>query len=159
MLLPLLALAVATCAPEQARYVLRGDPAISARFLVVAATPDWPAGLALRLHSARSGRDYDFLPWSGGSDERQHLASTASVTAAGWQVPAADAPRPLGDVEYLGFDASYALEAEMPRRGGQAPAHFLLPDLREALWYHAAADQREGTARQFFDQAGCRAQD
>lgn len=151
----LLALA-ASCAPEQAHYVLRDDPAITARFLAVDATPDWPSGLALRLHSTRTGRDYDFLPWQGGSDGRSHLASTTDVTAPQWRAPDADGgPRPLGDVEYIGTDAAYALLAELPRRGGQAPAHFLLPDLREALWYRAASDRRETTARQFFDLAGC----
>jgi len=151
----LLALA-ASCAPEQAHYVLRGDPAMTARFLVVAATPDWPSGLALRLHSTRTGRDYDFLPYPGGSEARLHLASTTDVTAAQWHAPSPDGgPRPLGDVAYIGADAEYLLSGEPPRRGGQAPAHFLLPDLREALWYRAAPDQREGTVQQFFDLADC----
>lgn len=146
----------ASCVPEHARYVLREDPAVSARFLVVDTTPDWPSGLALRLHSTRTGRDYDFLPYPGGSDARLHLASTTDVTAPQWRAPDPDGgPRPLGDIEYIGTDAGYLLSSKLPRRGEPAPAHFLLPDLREALWYRAASDQREATARQFFDLAAC----
>jgi len=148
---------VASCAPEQARYVLREDPAITARFLIVDTTPDWPSGLALRLHSTRTGRDYDFLPWHGGSDGRLKLASTTDVTAPQWHTPDPDGgPRPIGDVEYIGANADYRLLSDGPRRAEPAPAHFLLPDLREALWYRAAPDRRESTARQFFDLTDCK---
>ncbi|KRG46809.1 hypothetical protein ARC20_04515 [Stenotrophomonas panacihumi] len=155
MLFPLLALAVAACPPERAHYTLRDDPRVTARFLPVAATSDWPSGLALRLHFAGSGREVDFLPFGGGSAARQHLASTGPVTSTQWQLPSPDGPRPLGDVEYIGADASYRLLDEIPRRGGDAPVHFLLPDLREALWYREEAGRREAAARQFFDLTGC----
>jgi len=155
MLFSLLLAVAGTCSPEQAHYVLRDDSAITARFLEVPATPDWPAGLALRLHSARSGSNHDFLPWRGGSDGRLHLASTSDVTAAQWHVPGPDQPRPLGDVEYIGVDQDYNLLADLPQRGAVAPVHFLLPDLREALWYRAPDDQREATVRQFFDRDRC----
>ena len=155
MLFPLLLAVAGTCSPEQAHYVLRDDPAITARFLEVPATSDWPSGLALRLHSSRSGRDHDFLPWRGGSAGRLHLASTSDVTAAHWQAPGPDQLRPLGDVEYIGVDQDYNLLADLPQRGAVAPVHFLLPDLREALWYRSAEGQREATARQFFDRARC----
>lgn len=151
------ALATTACPVERAQYQLRDDPAVSAGFVAVASGPAWPSQLALRLHSARSGRAYWFLPWNGGSDGRQHLASTTDVNAAGWQPPSPDGgTRPLGDIEYLGTDADYRLLDQVPVAGGAAPAHLLLPDLREALWYRAAPTQREHIARQFFDLLGCR---
>ncbi|CAD2253328.1 hypothetical protein X12_000717 [Xanthomonas arboricola] len=48
--------------------------------------------------------------------------------------------------------------SEVPRLGAPAPAHFLLPDLREAVWYRAGPEQRLDIARQFFDLNGCAAQ-
>ncbi|HEY0334778.1 MAG TPA: hypothetical protein VGC74_13885 [Stenotrophomonas sp.] len=157
MILAVLMAASAMCAPEQARYVLREDPAITARFLTVEASSDWPSGIALRLHSSRTGKDYDFLPWSGGSDGAQHLASTGDVTAPHWGLPSPDdgAARPLGDVTYIATDEHYTLLAVPPGRGVQAPAHILIPDLREALWYRTGPDARESTTKQFFDRVGC----
>ena len=157
MLLSLaLALVASHCTVERARYALRDDPALTARFVAVDSGPDWPAHLALRLQSARSGRAYWFLPADGGSDERQMLASITDPTVPGWQAPDPDGDaRPLGDAEYIGADAGYTLVERVPQRGGQAPAHFLVPDLRELLWYRAAPDRREGSARQFFDLVGC----
>ncbi|WP_243847698.1 hypothetical protein [Xanthomonas euroxanthea] len=152
----MLTLAVGVCAVENARYVLRDDADTQARFLAVASGPHWPAQVALRVHSSRTGGDAWFLPWSGGSDDSQHMASTADVTAPGWQAPDPDGgPRPLGDVDYIGTDATYRVLSELPRAGMPAPAHFLLPDLREALWYRAAPAQRQAIARQFFDLDSC----
>lgn len=157
MLLSLaLALAAGHCPVERARYALRGDPALTARFVAVASGPAWPSQLALRLQSARSGRSDWFLPADGGSDARQLLASTTDPTVPGWRPPDPDGgPRPLGDAEYIGTDAGYSLLDRVPRRGGEAPAHFLLPELRELLWYRAAPERREASARQFFDLVDC----
>ncbi|MBB5866383.1 hypothetical protein [Xanthomonas sp. 3058] len=156
MLVVMMALAVSGCAVENARYVLRDDAGVQAEFHAVASGPQWPAQLAVRVHAARTGVNAWFLPWSGGSDGSQHLASTTDVTAPGWQPPDPDGgPRPLGDISYIGTDAGYRVLSEGPRLGTPAPAHFLLPDLREALWYRAGADQRQQVARQFFDLVGC----
>jgi len=157
MLLSLaLALAASHCAVERARYALRDDPALTARFVAVESGPAWPAQLALRLQSARSGRAYWFLPADGGSDGRQLLASITDPTVQAWQAPDPDGGvRPLGDAEYIGTDADYTLLDRVPQRGDEAPAHFLVPELRELLWYRTPSDQREGSARQFFDLMGC----
>lgn len=151
-----LALAASQCTVEHARYALRHDPALTARFVAVDSGPDWPAHLALRLHSTRSGPDHWFLPADGGSDGHQTLVSIDDPTQPGWQPPAPDGgDRPLGEAEYLGADAAYDLLDGVPRRGTPAPAHFLVPDLRQLLWYRAPAQQREPSARQFFDRVGC----
>lgn len=95
-------------------------------------------------------------PWNGGTNGQQNLASTTDVTAPDWKLPSVEAgPRPLGDVSYLGMDAQYNVLQSVPKRGEPAPAHFLIPDLRSALWYRTAPDQRDGDARQFFDLVGC----
>ncbi|WP_241093223.1 hypothetical protein [Xanthomonas bonasiae] len=151
-----LALVASHCTVERARYALRDDPALTARFVAVESGLAWPAHLALRLQSARSGRAYWFLPADGGSDGRQMLASIADPTVPAWQAPDPDGgARPLGDAEYIGTDADYTLLDRVPRRGDAAPAHFLVPELRELLWYRTPSDQREGSARQFFDLVGC----
>ncbi|WP_369936290.1 hypothetical protein [Xanthomonas tesorieronis] len=151
-----LALVAGHCTVDRARYALRGDPALTARFVVVESGAAWPTHLALRLQSARSGRAHWFLPADGGSDGRQLLASITDPTVSGWRPPDPDGgPRPLGDAEYIGADADYTLLDRAPRRGDEAPVHFLLPELRELLWYRTPADQRERSARQFFDKVGC----
>ncbi|MEA5126128.1 hypothetical protein [Xanthomonas floridensis] len=155
MLVLTMALAVSGCVAEHARFALRDDSDVQAAFQRVASGPQWPAQLAVHLVSARIGLDAWFLPWNGGSDGNQHLASTTDVTAPGWQPPDPDGgPRPLGDIDYLGTDASYRILSEVPRTGMPAPAHFLLPDLGEALRYLPAPAQRQ-PARQFFDLVGC----
>ncbi|KGK56462.1 hypothetical protein NC00_17970 [Xanthomonas cannabis pv. phaseoli] len=159
MLVLMMALAVSGCTAEHARYALRDDSGVQAAFQRVASGPQWPAQLAVHLLSARIGLDAWFLPWNGGSDGSQHLASTTDVTAPGWQAPDPDGgPRPLGDISYLGTDADYRVLSEVPRLGSAAPAHVLLQDLREALWYRTGPAQRQAVATQFFDLVGCATQ-
>ncbi|WP_230582153.1 hypothetical protein [Xanthomonas arboricola] len=158
MLALMVALALSGCAAQDAHYVLRDHPDMRAEFHQVASGPQWPSHLALRVHSTSSGRDAWFLPWNGGSDGSQHMASTTDVTAPGWHAPDPEGgPRPLGDVSYIGTDVDYRVFSEVPRLGAPAPAHFLLPDLREAVWYRAGSEQRLDIARQFFDLNGCAA--
>ncbi|AZR28064.1 hypothetical protein [Xanthomonas vasicola] len=77
----MMALAVSGCAVENARYTLRDDAGVQAEFHAVASGPQWRAQLALRVHSSHTGLDAWFLPWNGGSDGSQHLASSTDVTA------------------------------------------------------------------------------
>jgi hypothetical protein len=151
-----------SCNVEQAHYVLRTAPDITAGFQdtntrrAADSIDDWPSHLAFRIHLAKPGRTYWFLPWSGGTDGQQHLASTTDVNAPNWTPPNPDGgPRPIGDIDYLATDAEYAVINSIPHRGGAAPAHILLPNLGEALWYRTPADQRDSAPKQFFDLVGC----
>ena len=146
-----------TCKVEDAVYQQRSATSISARFVPVDPSADWPSGLAMKMHFGDSGRSYWWLPWNGGSNGRQHLASTTDVTAPGWKAPSPEngSQRPLGDVGYIGMDASYNVIKAVPRRGEIAPAHFHVPDLREALWYRTPPDRRDADTGQFFDLVDC----
>lgn len=151
------AASLGSCKVEDAVYQQRSAPSISARFLTVASGPDWPSGLVLQMHFGKSGRTYWWLPWNGGTNGQQNLASTTDVTAPGWKPPHPEdgRARPLGDVSYIGMDAQYNVMQAVPRRGDLAPAHFLVPDLSQALWYRTPPDARDRDARQFFDLASC----
>lgn len=151
-----MAMDLQTCKVEDAVYRQRGS-SISATFIPVNSGPDWPASLALKMHVGDSGRSYWWLPFSGGSNGRQHLASTTDVTAPGWRPPSGEdgRARPLGDVGYVAMDASYNITGAPLQRGGLAPAHFHIPDLRSALWYRTPPDRRDGESGQFFDLVSC----
>lgn len=144
------------CRIEDAVYVLRDQQDVTATYVRVES--GWPSKLAMRLHVGSSGRTYWWLPWNGGSDGKQNLASTTDPTLSSWKPPSSDdgRERPLGDVEYIGTDAKYHLLNGVPERGELAPAHFLIPDLREALWYRTDSNERDDTAKQFFDLTGCK---
>src|SRR3569833_1194366 len=92
------------CRIEDARYQQRFAPAITARFQDVNSGRDWPAHVALLIHVGTTNRSYWWLPFNGGTNGEQNLASTTDVTAPGWTVPSPDdgRQRPLGDVSYLG---------------------------------------------------------
>lgn len=146
--------AVTTCPIEDARYALRTEPSVAAQFLRVDSGPDWPQGLALRLDF--HGRREWLLPWNGGTDGRQNVASTLDPTTPSWTPPSPDGgPRPLGNFEYLGFDATYALLEAAPKREELAPAHFLLPHLDDALRHPRGDSSRDSIPRQFFDLVAC----
>jgi hypothetical protein len=155
----MLASTPASCPLEQAHYTLRKAPGFTATFRRVAISDDWPAGLALTVRSAASGRTYDFLPYYGnGVGTRGHLASTHDVTRPGWVPPGPDdgKARPLGDVDYLALDAAYDIAAGLVlKRDAPAPAHLLLPDLQHALWYSTPSDARESAPTAFFDLTRC----
>lgn len=145
------------CKIENARYRQRFAPSITARFQDVDSGPDWPSRVALLIHVAKTNRSYWWLPWAGGSNGEQNLASTTDVTAPGWSAPSPDdgRQRPLGNVDYLAVNAAYDVLHDMPLRGGPAPAHFFIHDLREALWYRTPSEKRDDEARQFFDLVSC----
>jgi hypothetical protein len=149
-----LSAAFITCPIEDARYALRTEPSVAARFLRVDSGPDWPQGLALRLDF--HGRREWFLPWNGGSDGRQNMSSIPDPTTPGWKPPSPDGgPRPLGDFEYVGLDATYLLLEAAPKPGSVAPAHFLLPHLDDALRHPPGDRPRDSIPRQFFDLVAC----
>ena len=145
----LAATSISQCYTENAHYVLRHDPGVSASFRPVDSGPDWPSRVALVVRSGRSGRISWWLPWSGGTDNLQHLASTTDIDARNWQPPNPDGgPRPFGDREYVGTDAAYNILDDVPRRGKPAPAHMLIPDAG------SSHDSVFG-AKQFFDLVSC----
>jgi hypothetical protein len=158
----LLAFAAAAPAPsckvEDAHYVLRGTPMVAAWFHDVDSGEDWPSGLALGIHFGHSGRTLWWLPWNGGTDGTHHIASTTDVTLPGWRPPNPDdGPRPHGNVDYFGTDASYTLIDHVPERGELAPAHFLLPQLAQIAWNHGQ-DPTDNAPEQFFDLVACKPQ-
>ncbi|NML04665.1 hypothetical protein [Sphingomonas sp. G-3-2-10] len=147
-----MSLSTGQCPVERAHYALRTMPGVTARFLRVSVTEDWPVGLALRMDFAATGRSYWWLPWNGGTNGHQNLASTPDPATPGWRPMAV---RPLGDIEWITADADYAVLEAVPRHGDDAPAHFLIPNLRRAMWYRTPQDRREGTTKQFFDLVRC----
>ena len=146
------AASLASCRIDHAHYVLRTAPGVTADFRPVDSGGDWPAGLAVRIHFRESGQAYWFLPWDGGTDDLQHLASTTDVDGAGWRPPSPDGgPRPYGDVDYIATDRTYAVIDRAPKRGAPAPAHILLPNLGDRTWH----PNRDGAPKQFFDLTSC----
>jgi hypothetical protein len=165
MMLLALAAAVASlsCTVERARYSMRTAPDITASFRDVDTAKaangwdDWPSHVAFRIHIGKTNRTYWFLPWPGGTNDLQNLASTTDVDAPDWKPPNPDGgPRPLGDFDYIATDAQYNVIDDIPRRGGIAPAHILIPGLGDSLWHQSAdPSRREGAPKQFFDLVGC----
>lgn len=154
--LAILALAASIeCKVEDAQYALRHTPAITATFRPVDSGRDWPAKVALAVHFGETDRTYWWLPWNGGTDDRQNVASTTDVTLPDWKPPSPDGgPRPLGDMEYIGTNAYYDVIDDIPRRGGIAPAHMLFTSLGDKTWHWSTA-QRDSAPKQFFDLIGC----
>lgn len=156
----MLAMTVSACPAEQAGYRLRDAPGVTLQFVARDTGVEWPSNLLVRIDVAGSGHRYWWLPWNGGSDGRQHLASVRDPDGPGWVPPGMDdgKARPLGDVDYIATDAACRVLGNVPRQGEAAPAHILLPDLDEALWHRRnAADAASGdrVGRQFFDFSGC----
>jgi hypothetical protein len=153
MLAFLFAVMTTPCPVERAHYTLRTMPSLTASFNDVPIDEDWRAGVAFGIRSSSSGRTYWFLPANGDPDI---LASTTDIAKPNWRPPSPDGGiRPLGDMQLLTFDADYNVLDDIPRRDAPAPAHILIPDLREAFWYRTPGDKREGSAKQFFDLTGC----
>lgn len=150
MLLALvLAASTASCPITHARYQVRGDPGVTARFQAVEATRDWPSGLALAVRFSGSGRAYWFLPWQGGTDGRTNLAW---VREAGSKI---DFQTARGDLPFLTTDGDYNLDAGIPYVGGTAPIHILIPDLNNLTRKSTLSADRDRVARAFFDIVGC----
>lgn len=155
MLAALATAATKTCRVEDAHYALRKKPAVTATFRPVKSSPDWPADVALGIHFGDTGRTYWWLPWAGGTDDKQNVASTTDVTQPGWSPPSPDSgSRPLGNMEYVGTNARYDVIDSIPRLGGVAPAHMLFTSLGDTAW-HRSTTQRDSAPKQFFDLIGC----
>jgi len=154
MMLELFTLAAALATPcpvERAQYVLRHHPDWTAYYRRVDSGSDWPSGLALAVHYRKSGETSWWLPWNGGTDGLQNIASTEDVTARGWNPPSPDdGPRPQGNRQYIGFDAAYDLIGRVPQAGDPAPVHMLFPN-------SAGAGDKTFGWKDFFDLVGCRA--
>lgn len=151
-MIAILTLAVASpaaCPVENAHYVLRGLPDITAYFRTVDSGDAWPSHLALAIHSAKNGTTSWWVPWQGGTDGQTHIASTTDVTKRGWRPPNPDdGPRPLGDRPFITTDATYTIQAAVPHRGQVAPAHMLNPE-------SGGAHDPVFPLRQFFDLTSC----
>jgi hypothetical protein len=142
------AASISQCTVERAHYVLRHYPAVTAYFRDVDSGRDWPSGVALSVHHKSSGKTFWWLPWLGGTDGLQNVASTQDVTKRGWQPPNPDGgPRPYGNRQYLGFDSAYNI-VPIPRRGSTAPTHMLFPD-------SAGSGDTVFRIKQFFDLVSC----
>lgn len=158
MLVSLLAVALPSadakmpCHIEAARYVLRADSSITARYHPVPRTQDWPAGLAMEIHFAKSQRTYWWLPTQAGTAGIHGFRWTA---LKGTPQAAIGYRHNLGDLLYFAFDKDYAVRSEDARRGQAAPAHFLLHNMREAFWYRTPNDQREAVTPSLFDLVDC----
>jgi hypothetical protein len=146
----LLAASSALCPAENAEYRLHGSADVTARFYAVHKTPDWPGGLALRFHVARSGRSCWFLPWQGGTDGKTNLA---------W-VRERDSPIQFQgqgtDIEFFAMDQSDNIASEIPKLGSAAPARLLIPGLGNLAWQSTADQNRDSIRRAFFHFAVCR---
>jgi hypothetical protein len=148
-LFALVAASMSQCPVERAHYVLRHNPNVTAHFRTVDSFPDWPSGLALAVHHTSSGKTFWWLPWLGGTDGLQNVASTEDVTKRGWRPPNPDdGPRPHGNRQYLGTDAGYNILSGWLHRGAIAPVHMLFPD-------SASAHDTVFPTKQFFDLVNC----
>ena len=126
-LLALVAGLSAQCPAENAHYILRHSPAVSAFFRPVNGGSDWPSRLALEVRNVSTGHTSWWLPWLGGTDNLQNIASTTDVAAPNWQPPNPDnSVRPEGDRQYVGLDGDYNIIDGLPHRGAAAPVHFLI---------------------------------
>jgi hypothetical protein len=143
------AASTASCPVEQARYAFRNDSSVTAYFRPVESGPDWPSRIALAVHYRKTGRTFWWLPWNGGSNGLQNVASTEDVRATGWRPPSPDGgSRPFGNRQYIVTDSSYNIIDHVPVRGDPAPRHMLFPD-------SAGSGDSAFLARQFFDFVGC----
>jgi hypothetical protein len=155
MLSPLLVAAAipVACPIQDARYGMRENPAITARFHAVRRTSDWSSGLALAIRIGSSGRTYWWLPWNGGTDRRLHVASVRERNQPE-QLP--EGARPLGDLDFFSTTNDYAFLPAVPQRGERAPAHFFIPHLGRTLWTGLRWDRRDDAPTSFFDLVDCR---
>ena len=140
-----------TCPIERASYALRDQPGFTAEFHPVATNRDWPLGIALAVHAAKTGRTFWFLPWNGGTDDRMHLRW---VPVAGDRL---DGKSVSPEQEFLALDRDDDFLSHVPAMGGAAPARFVLPEFARELWYATAIDERDVMTQAFFDLASCTA--
>ncbi|MEH3121216.1 MAG: hypothetical protein PGN16_04415 [Sphingomonas phyllosphaerae] len=149
VLITLAAVALHSCPVERARYTLRHHPEVTGVFRYIESGDEWPNRIVLTVHDVRAKTTSWWLPWDGGTDGLQNIASTEDPDAPGWHPPDPDGgPRPHGDRQFIGTDARYVVANAAPRLGQRAPAHFLLPD-------SGGSHDTAFPVRQFFDLVGC----
>ena len=146
-----LALAVASVCPvENAHYTLHHQHDVTLSFQPIAKSRDWPSGVAMAMHVTSSGDTIYFLPWQGGTDDRENVTHTTDITRPDFQLPSPDGgPGRLGDMEYIATDAGYEIINHIPVRGDPAPAHILLSGLGSTSW------RQDTVVKAFFDFDGC----
>ena len=148
-LFALAAASISQCPVEHAHYVLRQNPDVTADFRTIDSGPDWPSGLSLAVRHKSAGKTFWWLPWVGGTDGLQNVASTEDVTKLGWKPPNPDAgQRPYGNRQYVGTDGAYNVLSDSLQKGTAAPVHMLFPD-------SAGANDPVFPTKQFFDLVGC----
>lgn len=111
-----LAAVAAPCPVERAGYVLRDDPAVTARFHAVRRDEAWPAGVALAIRLGRSGRTYWLLPANGGTNGR-----TSAFLIDGPGGARRPTSRAGPGTAFLSADARYRFRTSVPRRGRAGP--------------------------------------
>ena len=142
--------AAAACPVENAHYTLRHQDGVTLSFQPIASSRDWPSGVAMVIHVTRSGDTNYFLPWQGGTDDKENVTHTTDITRPDFQLPSPDGgPGRLGDMEYIATDAGYEIIDHTPMRGDPAPAHILLSGLSASSWH------QDAVAKAFFDFDGC----
>jgi hypothetical protein len=162
MLAALLAAAVAAVAAQascpllQARYVMAAAPSLTARFERRTPTAGLPSPVSLVVHSSKTGVTYDFVPTHFGNGvgvgDRLVLAPTPGQPAA-----LVDRLEPIFqrmDV-YFAARSDYSFYPSFaPAEADQAPAHLLVPNLTELMWY-GDFDNRQDAPLAFFDLQSC----
>lgn len=145
---------MAACPVEQASYALRDSPKITAHFEPAPANDDWQNGIVLAIHGADTGRTTYWLPWYGGTDDQRHVRRTELLDPSK-EIESQRRVERRGDHDFFVLDRTYRFLPELPKRGGYAPEHLLLPNLN--LWYAGEVNgKRDATPRAFFDLIRCR---
>lgn len=141
-----LAVGAAVCPIEHAQYRLRHTPSVTAHFERAPLNADWPSGLAIAVHGAKSGQTTYWLPWSGGTDNGRHMRLVKTVLSAEAETAV--------DMDLFTLDVRYDFASRPPMFGDSAPAHLLIPNLN--LWYGGNPIRpRDASPRAFFDLVGC----
>lgn len=152
--LGMMAVAAAQMCPiERADYTLRSNQDVTVHFEKAPINAVWQQGVVLAVHGARTGRTSYWLPWYGGTDDRRHMRRTALLDRTR-DVAAQRNMERSGDLDFFVLDARYAFLPELPKSGGAAPAHLLIPNLD--LWHAGDVNgKRDASPRAFFDLVGC----
>jgi hypothetical protein len=155
LMVPVAAHAQSGCELEQARYVLRGEPSVTAHFQDIPQYPGWLTNVVLKVDFAKEGDGFWWL-FDQGSARFLNMISTTDVNKPGW-VPPSDTNRergPLGETHVWFATRDYRLSYRLPQQRQTAPQHIFIPDLEELMWYDA--EPRRGVPTAFFDLVSCK---
>jgi hypothetical protein len=126
--------ATLACKATSARYQSTGNAGDRAelRFAKVQA-PGFKSDLALGIRSATT-KDFHWFLFDRGSARYLNLISTTDISEAHWAAPPPDGgERPLGEMHYIGLDASLAQIDQIPNSEGAAASVIVLPDVQEVF--------------------------